>query len=303
MGSQQIGWGTEEKLLYDISQQIDRLIGVTSTISGGGGGGTVTSVSVTPNQGISASVTNPTTTPDLTFSIGALVGVTSYNGLIITSNTGVITTGTWNGSKVGLLYGGTNSDLSITGGTSQVLKQSTLGGNITVGIITTSDVTNLPFVTPEDYGAIGNGSTDDSTAINSAISAANTLGKFVLFSEKNYRITAATLSLSFGNSLLKGSGAGSILSTTSNISIVTITSKKNYIENLTFLGNSSGAVQTGINITGNAGLTLDYTSNHITNCEFRSLNFAGIYGTNVLGTTGSVHQGSMYGVNNYFESC
>ena len=60
----------------------------------GGGGGTVTSVSVVTNQGVSGSVANPTTTPAITLSLGVLTGVTSFNGLVVTANTGVITTGT-----------------------------------------------------------------------------------------------------------------------------------------------------------------------------------------------------------------
>ena len=71
------------------------------------GGGSVTTVSVVTNQGISGSVANPSTTPAITLSIGALTGITSVNGLVITANTGVITTGTWNASVIGASYGGT----------------------------------------------------------------------------------------------------------------------------------------------------------------------------------------------------
>jgi hypothetical protein len=36
--SRQIGWGTEENLLWQISKQLEQLTGVTSKIPGGGGG-------------------------------------------------------------------------------------------------------------------------------------------------------------------------------------------------------------------------------------------------------------------------
>lgn len=36
--SRQIGWGTEENLLWQISKQLEQLTGVTSKISSGGGG-------------------------------------------------------------------------------------------------------------------------------------------------------------------------------------------------------------------------------------------------------------------------
>jgi hypothetical protein len=42
--------------------------------------------------------------------------------------------------QIALARGGTNADLSATGGTSQVLKQTTVGGNITVGQLAFSDI-------------------------------------------------------------------------------------------------------------------------------------------------------------------
>ena len=72
----------------------------------------------------------------------AMTGITSLNGLIITPNTATITTGIWTATKIGLAYGGTNADLSATGGTSQVLRQSTVGGTITVSQLAASDLTN-----------------------------------------------------------------------------------------------------------------------------------------------------------------
>lgn len=87
-------------------------------------GGTVTTISVVTNQGVSGVVANPTTTPAITLSLGALTGVASFNGLVITANTGVITSGTWNGSLVIGTYGGTG----VNNGT----KTITLGGNLAI---------------------------------------------------------------------------------------------------------------------------------------------------------------------------
>ncbi len=51
----------------------------------------------------------------------------------INGASGTITgTGAWTAAKIGLAYGGTNADLSATGGTSQFLKQATTGATITV---------------------------------------------------------------------------------------------------------------------------------------------------------------------------
>lgn len=73
---------------------------VTTALGFTPGAGTVTSASVVTNQGVSGSVATATTTPAITLSLGALTGVTSFNGLVVTSNTGVITTGTWNGTAI-----------------------------------------------------------------------------------------------------------------------------------------------------------------------------------------------------------
>lgn len=66
----------------------------------------------------------------------------SYVGQNTITTLGTIGTGTWQGTKVGLAYGGTNADLSATGGTSQVLKQNSAGAAITVAQLAASDLSN-----------------------------------------------------------------------------------------------------------------------------------------------------------------
>lgn len=59
------------------------------------------------------------------------------------TSVGTITSGAWNSStKIGLAYGGTNADLSATGGTGHVLKQESAGAAITVGAIAAGDLSN-----------------------------------------------------------------------------------------------------------------------------------------------------------------
>ena len=58
---------------------------------------------------------------------------------------GTITVGTWHGTKIGLAFGGTNADLSATGGAHQVLKQSSGGANVTVGQLAGSDLSDANF--------------------------------------------------------------------------------------------------------------------------------------------------------------
>ncbi|HSX52819.1 MAG TPA: hypothetical protein VLF90_00390 [Patescibacteria group bacterium] len=56
---------------------------------------------------------------------------------------GTVTAGTWTSTKIGLAYGGTNADLSGTGGASQILKQNSSGAAITVGTLAHSALTGL----------------------------------------------------------------------------------------------------------------------------------------------------------------
>ena len=57
---------------------------------GGGGSGTVTSVAVTTANGVSGTVANPSTTPAISLTLGAITP-TSVNGLTVTSTTGAFT--------------------------------------------------------------------------------------------------------------------------------------------------------------------------------------------------------------------
>lgn len=66
----------------------------------------------------------------------------SYVGQASITTLGTIGTGVWQGTKIGLAYGGTNADLSATGGSSQVLKQTSVGGAVTVAQLAASDLSN-----------------------------------------------------------------------------------------------------------------------------------------------------------------
>ena len=55
---------------------------------------------------------------------------------------GTITSGTWNGTAVGVTYGGTGANLSATGGSNEVVQQTTAGGAFTVGQLAASNLSN-----------------------------------------------------------------------------------------------------------------------------------------------------------------
>ncbi|GEM_PF-2648290 len=74
---------------------------------------------------------------------GAVTGATGYNGLVITPNTGAITTGTWNGTTIAVANGGTGTTngsiagtgaLSLTSATTNILTlDSGTTGGISIG--------------------------------------------------------------------------------------------------------------------------------------------------------------------------
>lgn len=134
---------------------------ITWATGGGGGGGTVLSVSVVTANGVSGSITNATTTPAITLSLGA-ISPTSVNGLTITNSTGTFTlanlkTGTISntltfsgvdGSTLNVGAGGTLGSAAYTASTAYT--SSTLtngsflvgnGSNVATGVTPTGDVT------------------------------------------------------------------------------------------------------------------------------------------------------------------
>lgn len=80
------------------------------------------------------------------------------------------------------------------------IKQEVVDQLIPIKAIKVNNVTILPdenrtvnienvYVTPEEFGAIGDGTTNDSSAFNACIAKANETGKYVLLSNKTYLIT------------------------------------------------------------------------------------------------------------------
>lgn len=88
-----------------------------------------------------------TASPELTNerNLGALASgflkVTVAAGVATPSTVSSITTADFTG-QLALSKGGTAADLSVSGGASQVLKQTTAGGAVTVGVLSTSDLSN-----------------------------------------------------------------------------------------------------------------------------------------------------------------
>lgn len=128
--------------------------------------------------------------------VQAVTNDTNVQGSI----SGQALTFSWSG-KLGLSRGGTNADLSATGGTSQVLKQSSSGASVTVGQLAFTDISgniavsqmnsgtgaaystfwrgdgvwdSMPYVTLEMFGGKAAVGTDNTPALNAAVAFCNT---------------------------------------------------------------------------------------------------------------------------------
>ena len=171
------------------------------------------------------------------------------------------------------------------------------GSNVTTTVSgTTYTIAAKPsnYVTPEMYGAIGDGSTDDATAIQNAVNS----GSLVLFGAKNYRVNSSiTLN---GNITIIGSGSLTTISSVSNTPVFNLTGNNNIIQDLQMLGNSAGTSQIGVQILGAASLSVSILNNKISNCIFTNL-YTGVSTTSVVGSSsGAKHEGSLTLLNNTF---
>jgi hypothetical protein len=106
----------------DLLRQV--LVATANKVSGGGSG-TVTSVSVTTQNGVSATVTNPTTTPALAFTLGAITPTTvRLSGSV--SGTTLLQSPAIAGSAV-ITFPSVTGTLAITGNT---VSQFAAGGTL-----------------------------------------------------------------------------------------------------------------------------------------------------------------------------
>ena len=104
--------------------------------------------SICSESGTTITCVNTVSATTLTGTLSTAVqpNVTTMAGLV---SVGTITTGVWTGTAIGLAKGGTNADLSATGGTSNFLRQNTVGGTISVirpAVADLSDASNVALL-------------------------------------------------------------------------------------------------------------------------------------------------------------
>ena len=113
------------------------------------------------------------------------------------------------------------------------------------------------YVTPEEFGAIGGGTTNDSSAFNACIAKANETGKYVLLSNKTYLI-------------------GDTLTNISNINIIGINATI-ILGNNTFTKEINNCVFSNITferaVASNLPLTENFYSSQFKYCNFVDINY------------------------------
>ena len=142
----------------------------------------------------------------------------------------------------------------------------------------TNGITNLAIAGPNpwydvkapEWGATGNGSTDDSAAVNSAIAACN--GGTVFFGPGTYLITANQINLGTSCTLL-GVGAASVIEKGGNFDLILGNTTNIYIRNLTLIGQSATYTGRAINLNSTV------TGFAVTDNTFKDFAGAAIYGT------------------------
>lgn len=148
------------------------------------------------------------------------------------------------------------------------IKQEVVDQLIPIKAIKVNNVTILPdenrtvnienvYVTPEEFGAIGDGTTNDSSAFNACIAKANETGKYVLLSKKTYLI---------GDTLMDNADTNII-----GVNTVII------LDNNTFTKQIVNCVFSNITfkrtVKSNLPLTENFYSSQFKHCNFVDINY------------------------------
>lgn len=136
-------------------------------------------------------------------------------------------------------------------------------------------VTMKDYVTPEMFGAIGDGVADDTDEINAAMTASNNV-----FAPNRY-LVSSTINVN-SNKTLFGIGDSSRLITTSNIDIVEFKGVRSHVRDITFIGSGKDSgltAQNGIRMDGDGNNNTPREGNKISFCNFIDLGGSGYYTT------------------------
>src|ERR1035437_5799329 len=193
----------------------------------------------------------------------AMTGITSLNGLIITANTGVITTGTWNATRIALGYldasSGTANHVLMSGASaSPTWSPPTFpNASATSGKIIISDGTNWIASTTTEPNSATTGDLLYASAANTYSNLAAVATGYLLGSQGTSTapawLQAATLNTSLTTPLLiGGTGTTSVLSLQSTSGVGTVNS---WVKILSGNNGATENARAGIVSVSSAGAT------------------------------------------------
>jgi len=155
-----------------------------------------------------------------------------------------------------------------------MIGEATARGVAVTALVPPADVQGLPgVVTPEMFGAVGDGVANDSTACQAAVAT----GKDVFFGQK-YNIDGASsprLHVTTANQTLFGAGDESQLLFAHDVTGIKINAEGCTVRGLRITGNSAGVAQFGIGSTDLAG-GVGANSLRVDSVTFESLATAGM---------------------------
>ncbi len=226
---------------------------------------------------------------------GAVTGATSYNGLVVTANTGVITTGTWQGGIISGTYGGTNNGFfAVTGPTTSTKTFTFPNASATV-------LTDNALVTVAQGGTgagtltgllLGNGTSavtalTTSSGVSGALSDETGTGGLLVFNSSPTIITP-TFTTSATTPLLTNAG-GLTISTTASNANVTVSANGTGVLSVVSSTANTDSIQIKPQVTG-TGATFNgiITSADLTVSD-KTWTFPNVTGTVITtGDTGTV---------------
>ena len=231
------------------------------------GGNLVLAGGAKANSGTDGAVNISTTTTGNT-SIGNSTGTITLTSSGLTL--GSVTSGTWNGTAIDVTHGGTGANLSATGGASQVLKQTSIGGAVTVAQLANTDITGFGTMSTQNAsgvtitgGTINGTSVGATTASTGAFTTITGTSSLTLGSDATP--TAGTIVLNDNHSAdsrtetiqtkatLGGSWTVTLPDATGNLAIIAGTNGAIANTDVSGLGTMSTQAASGVVITGGTG--------------------------------------------------
>jgi hypothetical protein len=233
------------------------------TGGGGGGSGTVTSVSVTTANGVSGSVANPTTTPAITLSLGAITPASvAASGNVSGANLSGTNTGDQTVVLSGDVSGSGTGPITTAIGSGKVTN-AMLAGSIAAAKLVGTDISTVGTVTAGTWSGTavdvahgGTGQTTANAALNALLpSQATNNGKVLQTNGTDASWAAASTGTVTSVSVVTANGVSGSVATSTTTPAITLSLGAITPTSVAASGTVTGSNLSGTN-TGDQTITL-----------------------------------------------